>query len=65
MRPRQLPQQYYSKKPDHIHPADMMILHLNMSKKTAISVAHGDVIGPEMREASFHGKQGFTLSQIQ
>ena len=43
----------------------MMILHLNMSKKTAISVAHGDVIGPEMREASFHGKQGFTLSQNQ
>jgi len=54
VRPRQLPQQYYSKKPDHIHPADMMILHPNMSKETPVTVAHGDGIGPETMDTSLH-----------
>jgi hypothetical protein len=44
MRRRRPPQHYYPKNLSHIHPADMMILRPNMSKKTTITVAHGDGI---------------------
>jgi hypothetical protein len=77
VRPRRPPQQYYIKKPDHIHPADMMILHPNMSRKTPLTVAHGDGVGPEIVTGArydivkteslrnFDGNQGFTLFQGQ
>jgi isocitrate/isopropylmalate dehydrogenase len=55
----------------------MMTLHPNMIKKTPITVAHGDGIGPEIVTGArydvvkteslrnFDGKQGFTLAQGQ